>query len=347
VDLDVNVKEATTGSFSAGAGYSSSDGALFNTRLSENNLFGTGRRLNLNLDFGTERNNQVLSFDDPRVNDTKLSFGLDLLRTDRQYSDFDRELVGGAMTFGYPAEEVFGEWGEDISFNTKYELNHIDINNVDQDAAQLVKDEQGTSVSSSVTPSIIRNTINNPLNPSKGSKQVLSLELAGLGGDERFYLLEARNQWYYPIIESTSGDLVVSDRTSFGYGDTFNNEPLPLFRRYFPGGINSVRGFKNRTLGPKDDNGHEYGGSKQLINNFEIIFPLLNSAGFKGVVFYDVGQAFDDNESIRIADLRQAYGYGIRWASPLGPIRIEFGYPISREEGEKSPVTMFSFGAPL
>ncbi|MCB0333959.1 MAG: BamA/TamA family outer membrane protein, partial [Bdellovibrionales bacterium] len=111
--------------------------------------------------------------------------------------------------------------------------------------------------------------------------------------------------------------------------------------------INSLRGFESRTIGHTDADGNEYGGSKQLVNNFELIFPLINSAGLKGVVFYDAGEAFDDHESITLSDLRLAWGYGLRWSSPLGPIRIEFGYPIDREPGDKSVVTLFSFGAPF
>ena len=79
----------------------------------------------------------------------------------------------------------------------------------------------------------------------------------------------------------------------------------------------------------------------------ELIFPLVNSAGLKGVAFYDMGQAFDDNENIKLNDLRKAYGFGLRWSSPLGPIRVEFGFPVDKEEGERSMVTMFSFGAPM
>ena len=126
-----------------------------------------------------------------------------------------------------------------------------------------------------------------------------------------------------------------------------DDDPFPLFKRFFPGGINSVRGYRNRTLGPEDENGREYGGSKQVVNNLELIFPLINSAGFRGVVFYDIGQAFDDNESIGIDQMRQGWGYGVRWMSPLGPIRVEFGYPINRQPGERGVQTMFSFGAPL
>lgn len=347
VDLNVNVKEGATGSFSVGAGYSTSDGALFNTKVSENNLFGTGRRLNLNADFGTERNNQIISFDDPRVNDSHLALGVDLLRTDRQYTDFDRELVGGALNLGYPAEEIFGDWAEDISFGLKHELSRINIKDIADDAATLVKQSEGRSTASSLTPSITRNTINNPLNPTRGSKQVLSYEFAGLGGDEEYTLIEARNTWYYTLIQGTYGEIVLSDRTQFGYGESRNDDPFPLFRRYFPGGINSVRGFKTRTLGPKDENGNEYGGAKQLVNNLELLFPLINSAGIRGLFFYDVGNAFDDNQSVDFGELRQSAGFGVRWSSPLGPIRLEFGHPLDREEGERNWVTMFSFGAPL
>jgi outer membrane protein insertion porin family len=347
VDLDVVVKEASTGSFSAGAGYSTANGTLFNAKISENNLFGTGRKLNLNLDFGSQISNQILSIDDSRINDSWVSGGLDLFRTTRQFNDFDRDLAGGGISVGYPLDRLVGDWAQDINVSMKYDLQHVTIKNVEDYASQFVKDSQGKSVASSITPSLIRNTINNPLNPVSGSRQTVSIELAGLGGDQEYYLLELRNAWFYPLWETSFGEFVLSDRTKFGFGESLNDDPFPLFKRFFPGGINSVRGYRNRTLGPEDADGREYGGSKQVVNNLELIFPLINSAGFRGVIFYDVGQAFDDNESIGIDQLRQAWGYGIRWNSPLGPIRVEFGYPINKQPGERGVQTMFSFGAPI
>ncbi len=348
VDLNVNVREGSTGSFSAGAGYSSSEGALFNARLSENNIFGTGRRFVINADLGDERENLVLSLQDRRIDDTFWSGGIDLIRTDREFFDFDRKLQGGSLSVGYPLGEFFGEWAEDLDFSVKYEYLTIDITNVDEaDAAPLVIKSQGESTSSGFTPRLVRNTIDNPLNPTDGSRQSLSFEITGLGGSEEYYLIEARNQIYTPVWNSDFGKFVFSWRTRFGYGNTFDDDEFPLFRRYFPGGINSVRGYESRTLGPTDADGNEFGGSKQLINNFELIFPIINSAGLKGVVFYDAGEAFDDDESINFSDLRLAWGYGFRWSSPLGPIRIEFGFPIDKEPGDDSMVTLFSFGAPL
>jgi len=348
IDLLVNVREASTGTFSVGAGYSSSDGALFNTRLSENNIFGTGRRVVLNADIGTEREQYIVSLLDPRFRDSYWSFGVEGFLTEREFTDFDRRLDGGSISFGYPLEEALGEWAQDISFSLEYQYFGINIRNVNEDnAAPLVVASRGKSTASGVTPRLVRNTINNPLNPTRGSRQELSFEATGLGGSEKYFLAEASNQLYQPLGDTFIGEFIFSWRTRIGYGETYDGDPFPLFRRYFPGGINSVRGFKARTLGPKDERGNEFGGSSQFINNLEIIFPLFDSVGLKGVIFYDIGEAFDDNQSIRLRDLRQAYGAGLRWNSPLGPIRIEFGFPIDREEGEDSSVTLFSLGAPF
>jgi outer membrane protein insertion porin family len=348
VNLQVNVKEGQTGSFSAGAGYSTTDQIIFNARLSEQNFLGTGRNLSLNFDVGARRNNLVLSLSDPRINDTFVSGSVNLLRTQRLFTDFTRETTGGSVSLGYPLEQVFGESFQDISASLQYELLSIDISDVDpSQAAQLVVDSAGKSTSSTISPRLLRNTIDNPLNPSNGSRQTVGLDYAGIGGDQEFVLFSANNTLYQPIYKMESGSLIFSTRNRLSYGESLNDDKFPLFQRFFPGGIDSVRGFQNRTLGPIDANGREFGGSKEFVTNFELIFPLVSSAGLRGVVFYDVGQAFDDDEQINLGELRKAYGFGLRWFSPLGPIRIEFGIPVARKEGEDSMVTQFSFGAPL
>ncbi|MCB0344546.1 MAG: outer membrane protein assembly factor BamA [Bdellovibrionales bacterium] len=347
VDLNVSVREGSTGTFSAGAGVSSGEGFIVNTRVSENNLFGYGYSLALNVDVGSRNDNVVVSFDNPRVNDSWWSAGFDILSVEREFDDYDRRQQGGSITFGYPLVFLGAELLDDFRFTIKYEYLNIKINNVDEDAPVLIQDQEGTSTSSGITPRLVRNTIDNPLNPSRGSRQLISLEMAGLGGSEEFWLFRFTNTWYYPLVDTDVGPIVFSNRIRFGYGDTWDGDDFPLFRRFFPGGINSVRGFESGELGPKDENGNEYGGSKELDGNFEIIFPMFAELGLKGVVFYDVGNAFDDDENIDLAELRHAFGWGFRWNSPLGPIRVEVGYPIDREEGEKGVVTHFSFGAPL
>ena len=347
VDLNVAVREGSTGTFSAGAGLSSGDGFIISTRISENNLFGSGNSLTLDINTGSRRENYVLSFDNPRVNDTRWSLGVDALAVERVYDDFDRNQAGGSIRVGYPLWFLGADYLDDVRFSFGYEFLKIRIDDVDENAPQLVMDEAGSSTSSSVTPSIVRNTIDNPLFPTSGSRQFLSVEAAGLGGDERFWLSQFTNTWYYQIWKSPIGSFIFSNRFKLGWGESYNSDPFPLFRRFFPGGINSVRGFDSRELGPKDGEGNEFGGNKQLVTNFEIIFPLVESFGLNGVVFYDIGNAFDDDVDISYESLRHAIGWGVRWRSPIAPIRVEFGYPLDKEEGDKSVVTHFSFGSPL
>lgn len=347
VDLNVSVREGSTGTFSAGAGVSSGEGFIVNTRVSENNLFGYGYSLALNVDVGSRNDNIVISFDNPRVNDSWWSAGFDILSVEREFDDYDRRQRGGSLTFGYPLVFLGAELLDDFRFSIQYEYLNINISDVDDDAPILIREQEGTSTSSGITPRLVRNTIDNPLNPTSGSRQLISLEMAGLGGSEEFWLFRFTNTWYYPLIDLDVGPIVFSNRVRFGYGDTWDGDDFPLFRRFFPGGINTVRGFESGELGPKDENGNEFGGSKELIANFEFIFPMFAELGLKGVVFYDVGNAFDDDDEIKLSELRHAVGWGFRWNSPLGPIRVEVGYPLEREEGEKSVVTHFSFGAPL
>lgn len=348
IDLNVNVREASTGSFSAGAGFSSTDGVIFNSNISENNIFGTGRQLSLNVDLGSLRNNAVLSFIDPRVNDSFLSTGIDLQHASRELIDFTRSATGVGLTAGYPLEQLLGSWAEDINASLRYDLMSVEIQNVQvANASDLVIASQGQSVISAFTPQLIRNTIDNPLNPTKGVRQLLGVEVAGFGGDQEYYLVTAANSWYRPLFDMAKGSVIFSLRTRLDYGKSLNDDPFPLYKRFYPGGITSVRGYRNRTLGPRDEKGRQFGGSKEFINNAEVIVPLISSAGISGVVFYDVGEAFDDNSNIELSELRRAYGGGIRWQSPMGPIRIEFGFPGDRRPGERSMVTLFSFGAPL
>ena len=353
VNLNVNVHEAATGTFSAGAGYSSSDGPLVTGRIAENNFLGTGRSASIDADIAAQHNdlnnNLNLNLTDRRLFDSYWYGSINLLRSYRDFYDFDRLLTGGSAEVGYPLDRVLGDDFQDIMYSLGYQYLDVNIKNVDpNNAAQLVIDSEGKSHDSAAITKLTRNTINNPLDPKSGSRQIVSFETSGLGGDSKYWVTEAHQQWYYPLIESEDhGDLVFSWRFHFGYGESYNNEPFPLFKRYFPGGINSVRGFRERTLGPEDAFGHEYGGSKEVVNNLELIAPIAKSIGLKGVVFYDAGQAFDDHESIDIAKLRQAYGIGLRWSSPIGPIRVEFGIPIDRRAGEQRIVTLFAFGAPF
>jgi outer membrane protein insertion porin family len=362
LDLLVDVKEASTGSFSAGAGISSGESFLFNVRLSEINLFGRGQRVVLNADFGAIRRNFSVDFTEPYFLDTPLTFGVSLFDWQLIFDDFTRGGTGGSIRFLYPFtalgwSSLAGYSLEDTRLGLEYRIEDATISDVASNAPADFKAEEGTSLTSSITPRLFRDTRNHPFDPTSGSLQDFSIEVAGLGGQSKFIKAEARLRWYYPFYKSPAlGTFVFSTGANVGYGYSYGQfRDLPLFERYFPGGINSVRGFRILSLGPRNDqfiltgqesNSNAVGGSEQLISNNEIIFPILESLGVKGVTFFDAGNAFSAAQGYDLGEMRMAVGGGLRWLSPIGPLRIEIGFPLNKRVGDDTQTVMFSFGGP-
>ncbi len=364
LNVVVDVKEAQTGAFSAGAGFSSADKLLFNVRIQENNLFGRGQRLVLNGDIGSIRRNIILSFTEPYFLETPLTVGVNAFSWSLQYDQFDREGTGAGFQLTYPVTALgyTSLWGlplDEVRVGADYRLEDAKITNVDQNAARAIRAEEGSSLISSITPRLSRNTLNHAFDPTAGSFQELSTEIAGLGG-ERFFKLEARDRWYYTFLHTKSlGDFTYSIGATLAYGignQGLNGDDLPLFERYFPGGISTIRGFKARSLGPyeaiKDRYGHitDYtpiGGSEEAILNNEIIFPIVQQIGLKGVVFVDMGNAYSADDGITWDETRMSAGGGLRWLSPIGPLRIELGEPLRTKPGDKKSILLFSFGGPF
>jgi outer membrane protein insertion porin family len=364
MDVVVEVKEGQTGSFSAGAGFSSADNLLFNVRVQENNLFGRGQRLVANVDLGTIRRNVILSFTEPYFRGTPLTVGFDAFSWRLAFEDFDRTGTGATLQATYPVT-AFGWsslWGfplEEVRIGADYRIEQAEISDISADAPVDIREAQGTSVISSVTPRVSRNTLNHFFDPTAGSVQDVSVEIAGLGGTQ-FVKAEGRSRWYYTFLRSKRfGDFTYSLGMLGGYGvgnAGVDGNELPLFERYFPGGINSIRGFEPRTLGPrqfrKNTRGVPYtsapvGGTSQLIVNNEIIFPLVQGIGLKGVVFLDAGNAYGGDQNDLIDDARYAAGGGMRWLSPLGPLRVEVGFPFNTKPGDQTQLVLFSFGGPF
>ncbi|RMF25099.1 MAG: outer membrane protein assembly factor BamA, partial [Deltaproteobacteria bacterium] len=302
VDLVVKVTEGRTGSFAAGAGFSSADNLLFNARIAEQNLFGRGQRLVFNADFGQIRQNFQFSFTEPWVANRPLSVGLDVFDWSLEFDRFRRGGRGVALRASYPLEDLglrslYGRSLRDVRAGLEYRLERARIDGLGRFAPPDVVAEEGKRLTSSITPSLIRSTLDHPFDPTRGSRQVFSAEFAGLGGETDFFKIEFTGRWFFPVAEiGSKRTLVYSVGGNLGYGlgdSGASGKELPVFERYFPGGINSVRGFDTRTLGPKqevcDTTGatcvnSETGGSQQLIFNNELIIPLVPDAGIKGVL---------------------------------------------------------------
>ena len=362
LDLLVDVKEASTGAFSAGAGISSGESFLFNVRLSEINLFGRGQRLVLNADFGAIRRNFSLDFTEPYFLDTQLTTGISLFSWQLIFDEFTRGGTGASVRTLYPfsalgIESIGGFSLVDTRLGVEYRLENAEITSVSSTAATSIRTEEGSSLTSSLIPRVFRDTRNHPFDPTDGWLQDVSFEFAGLGGQSEFIKAEARTRFYYPFWKSPSlGTFTFATGGNFGYGLGYGGRrELPLFERYFPGGIDSVRGFRILSLGPQnivtDPFGNivrrdPVGGSQQLIFNNEIIFPIVESLGLKGVVFIDAGNAFSAAQGIDMGEMRVASGGGFRWLSPIGPLRIEIGFPLNPRVGDDKQAVMFSFGGP-
>jgi outer membrane protein insertion porin family len=374
VDLLVDVKEGPTGTFSIGAGYSGGDGFLFNAGISEKNFMGRGQGMNGTFSIGSKRQDFVLSYNDPYFNDSKVSLGVDAFNTEKDYSDFNERKIGMAVTTGYSLKNFafpfFGNPKSEASIGSDeltgnapitiwdymrstlaYEFTRDTINNVSDSAPASIQDSKGTTLTSSLTPGLTYDSRDHFFNPTEGTKSLMAVKFAGLGGESRFIKSDVAARWYYPLLKDPKwgGSYVFALGGTvgygFGFGNTSNgNDPLPLFERYFPGGINSVRGYADRSLGPKE-NGDVIGGDKQAIVNAELLFPIAEQYGLRGVAFFDIGQAFESASTIRWGDFRRSVGIGARWLSPFGPLRVELGFPLNKKPGDDTSVLGFSVGS--
>ncbi len=323
--LDIDVKEKSTGNLSLGGGYSSVDKVFATGAITERNLMGYGLNLQLKANISAKTTRFSLSLTDPWLFDIPLSAGIELYNWNYDYDTYDKKSKGGSLKFGYP---IF----DDTRLYFKYYLDVADIDNIDEDAAQSIKDLEGKNVTSAVVGTLRYDSRDRFFFTTRGQDHRFSIEYAGLGGDVKFVKYTGELGVYFPIIYGLVGFL----HTEGGYVEKQADGLLPDYERFYLGGIHSVRGFKWRDISAHDDTGAEIGGDKYVQFNVELHIPLLKEAGILGVLFYDTGNVFGKDDAIDLGKLRQGAGYGIRWNSPIGPIRLERGHILDPEGDENS-----------
>ncbi|MBI5212257.1 MAG: outer membrane protein assembly factor BamA [Nitrospirae bacterium] len=333
VDIDVKVKDKPTGFLSVGGGYSSVDQFVAMVDVTQGNLFGSGQYIKLRGELGGKSSFYELSYRDPWFLDKPISYGTAIHRTTRRYGNFVRKAAGFEVSFGRGFWEY---WGASIAYN----FENAKILNIRSDASSLIKEQEGTKTTSSITTSVGRDTRNNLIDPSRGSKNTAAVTFAGLGGTNAFLKGIFDSGWFYPVFDVTTVHL----RGRAGYATGLFDKKLPVYERYYVGGIHTVRGFGYGAAGPKDTNGEPIGGQKELILNAEYIFPIVSELKFKGLVFFDAGRAYGAGEAFG-SDLRYSTGTGIRWISPMGPMRVEWGYNLDKRVGESASKIEFTFGS--
>ena len=342
VDIEVTVKEKPTGSFAIGAGFSSIDGVLGAGSISQNNFLGLGTRVSFSGQLGSSANRFVLRYQDPHVLDTETSLDLALYNQRllfQSLTGFDQDAKGGSLTLGRRLyKELFG------SVSYKYEQVRI-FNlaaNLASDPFSLIK--EGTNTTASVGVGFSMDLRDNRRDPSRGFSGTTSYQLAAsfLGGENEFNRFSLDLGYYHPLFWKFVGHI----RGNLIIVEPFGDKPLPVQERIFLGGTNTVRGFKTFTLSPVDAAGNRIGGNKAIYFNNELLFPIYEPLGAKGLLFIDAGNVFAEDESFSLS-LRPTAGVGLRVATPFGLVRVEWGFNLNPDKrlGERSNAVHLTVGS--
>lgn len=333
--LDLEVKERPTGSISLGFGYSSVDKLIGTASISQSNFMGSGLKLDVSGTVSGSSSKFIIGFTEPWLFDKPISAGFDIYNTDKQYPDFSLEKKGFDIRFGFPITKRYSKG------YVTYKLEDVTISEVDDEASTYIKEQEGESTESSVKFSFRRDDRDDAFFPTEGSVISLSTEFAGgpLGGTSYFVKYEGEAVKYF----SLPWDTTFSVHGSLGYVHSYDGREVPIYEKYFLGGINSIRGFETRSVGPKDATTEDViGGSTMMVANFEYLFPLFSQQSLRGLVFFDAGNAYD--QGIDFGDIRTGAGVGVRWYSPLGPLRLELGFNLDPREGESASQWDFAIG---
>lgn len=378
LDMNVDVTERPTGSFSVGAGYGSADSFLFTANIQKSNFLGLGYVMSLAGNFSARSKQGNVSFFDPHFLDSKWTLRVDGFYNQQTYIE-DQYQRGGSIQVGRYLDKRY-----DVRVAMDYTLEDVGLQNIDPYKERLFGGQlyrNGLTSSLGLTFEVDKR--NNRINATRGLKFTLSTELAGgfrldeervvslLGGDFNYWESKANLRFYQPLVKK--GDwLVFKYNMSLGHIQSTDGGIVPYIHRYTAGGITSIRGYDTYSLGPsiratgfKDysvtrsqlagsddpaaaDDRLVIGGTETWINNFEIESPIIKSAGISLVAFFDAGNTFGDpwgEGGLDPLGLRFSYGFGVRWFSPIGPLRFEYGFPIAPYPDERKAVFDFTIGS--
>lgn len=342
-DLTFDVEEGKTGQLVAGVGFSSIDRVVGFAEISQNNfdLFGWpyftggGQKVQLRTQIGSRRSDVDFSFVEPWFLDRQLAFDFNLFRREASYlsSEYDQRNIGGSVGLARPV-------GRYSRLRLSYGLEEIDIRDVSENASDIIKEEEGRRTKSAVSLSLTRDTRDHFFVPTRGNRTVLSATLAGgvFQGETDLYALEARTSQYIPLwfghVFSLRGAVEVVEE----YGDS---DRVPIFDRLFLGGPRSVRGFRFRDVGPKDELGEPIGGKTSAFASAEYSVPITQN--IRVATFYDVGMVWADSYDMDLGEVNSAYGVGIRFDIPGFPLRFDYAWPIETDEFNDRESGRFSF----
>ena len=323
--LRINVIEKNTGAFEFGGGYGNVESFFGTASVSDRNLFGRGQTLGFQAQLGSKTTKYTVSFTEPWLFDIPLSAGADIYNWQYRYSTYDKDSIGGNLRLGYPLIDY-----SRIYLTYTYDI--ADIKNVDDDAANSIKNDEGENIKSSITTRMKYDSRDDGFHPTGGSSHTVSYEFAGLGGTVGFNKIVGETAWYYPLIWKFIGVL----HGKAGYVKGLEGKTLPDYEKFYMSGMGGLRGFERDDLAPRDSNGDIIGANKFVVGNVEVRYPLFEGAGLYGAVFFDTGQSWGPNEDPDPGDLRESAGLVFRWRSPMGPIVLGYGWILDPQPTDQS-----------
>jgi outer membrane protein insertion porin family len=343
VDLNIAVTERPTGSLQVGAGFSSAEKLALSFSIKQENAFGTGNYLGVEVN--TSKYNRTIAFNsvDPYFTADGISRTIDVYhRSSRPYEDQggDYQLVteGVGLRFGVPFSEV-----DTIFFGGTLERTQIKPG-TNIPAAYLAYAERFGFTSNAIPLTLgwSRDDRDSSLAPTRGRYQRLAGEWSTFG-DARYVRGDYQVQQYLPL----SKQYTLALNGELGWGKGMKGQPFPVFKNFYSGGLGSVRGFQQGSLGPRDVTGASIGGSKKITLSAEFITPFPgagNDRSLRLFGFVDAGNVFGENEPVHVNDLRASAGVGISWLSPIGPLRLAIAQPVRKKAGDKIERFQFQIG---
>jgi outer membrane protein insertion porin family len=349
IDVDYTVVEKPSGNLSAGIGFSQVQGVVLNANISQDNVFGSGKRVNLAFNNSSYATNYQFGFFNPYFTPDGVSLGYNLAYSKRNagqinIANYSTNVADAGMDFGIPLNEFDQlRFGLDLK-HTKLITSTFTSTQINQ----FVADQGDSFFTLAPTISWTHDTLNRAIFPNKGGQQRFSAYATAPGvSDLEYYKASYKHQIYFPLAKDLTfrlhGEIAYGD----GYGDTDN---LPFFENYFGGGTGSIRGFKNNTVGPRDSNNFAFGGSNKLIGNAELFFPVPFLSDVKSVrlgTFFDAGRIAN---SFGFSDMKYSAGVSGEWLSPFGALSVSAAYPLNAKSastgvvGDQKQLFQFNFG---
>jgi outer membrane protein insertion porin family len=344
--LKIDVEEKSTGQFSFGGGYSNTEKLFLVASVSQRNLFGRGQILNLKGELGSRTTRFSLGFTEPWLFDIPLTAGFRIYNWESEFDAYTKDSKGGSVTLGYP---ILRDTRLAMTFlHDVAQLEVTDAANAPDSILDLVDIfGNGDIVTNSIATSLRYDTRDRIFSATEGSDHRLTVEYAGLGGDIGFTKITGQLARYFPL----PWEFVFYLRGRGGYVRENSGFVLPDYEKFYLGGFNSVRGFDEDEIQPRDSDGNKIGGDKFVVANVELIHALVKTVGLDGFVFFDTGAVVDSTAAdpelreINSETLRESVGFGFRWNSPMGPIALAYGYKLDRRPGEASGNWEFALGA--